>query len=396
MLQESPVRDKSAKSLNGMMNAMADISIQDKRSVQDNDLMEISPKKEDETPKLTETEKEEINSLSVLEELYKCSEKLIYEGANGKIIKGQDKRTKQAIIIKIVKLKKSKYYYQQVKNEYNSLKDLKNKNLIELLDLVRSEGSNELAFIIPYYQNGDLLDLLSHFRKQKIKINSNLKDSIFKQIAKGVQFLHNNNLIHRDIKPENLMIGDDGNIKIGDFGYFLNLNEIEKDPSKFWNLENDHLLCGTNSFKAPEIFKCEAILNESKDLEKVKSMIDFQQLDYWSLGITYIQIFLMKKPWNTATHDDSNFKHFKLNYPVSDNLIKDLNNDLEDSKNNFKLNPCMNIFKDLHYGSRFWIIKLLHPTNSKRLTIQDLLQSDWLKQVYADPKELISLKAKHL
>lgn len=394
MLQQSPVRNTLAKSLSGVMNAMADISIQDKKCVEEADL-DVTPGQENNDPKLTEEEEQEIGSLSILEDHYKSLEKLIYEGANGKIIKGQDKKTKQSVIIKIVKLKKSKYYYQQVKNEYNSLKDLKNKNLIELLDLVRS-GSNELAFIIPYYQHGDLLDLLSHFRKQKIKINSNLKDSIFKQIAKGIQFLHNNNLIHRDIKPENIMIGDDGNIKIGDFGYFLNLNEIEKDPSKFWTLENDHLLCGTNSFKAPEIFKCETILNETKDMEKVKSMINFQQLDYWSLGITYIQIYLMKKPWNTATHDDSNYKHFKMNYPVSDNLIKDLNNDLEDSKNNFKLNPCMNIFKDLHYGSRFWIIKLLNPNSSKRLTIKDLLQSDWLKQVYADPKELITLKAKHL
>ena len=42
--------------------------------------------------------------------------------------------------------------------------------------------------------------------------------SIFKQILKGLDFLHTNQSAHRDIKLDNILISDNGNIKIADFG----------------------------------------------------------------------------------------------------------------------------------------------------------------------------------
>ncbi|EGV66759.1 serine/threonine protein kinase [Yamadazyma tenuis] len=323
---------------------------------------------------------------------YKADGKVLYEGANGVIVKGVDKVTNELVVLKTVKKRSSETapnYQAAVMREYNLLKPLKNKNIITILDLCRNKDTDELYFVLPYYPQGDLLDFLSVLRKNKKTINSNLKDSMFKQIVCGVKYLHQNQVAHRDLKPENFLISDSGDIKISDFGYSIDLKRLDEE---FWNSSNPVLICGTNSFKAPEIFQCDKLLKEGESMEKVKQLMDFKALDYWALGIVYIQLYLMIMPWKTADFNDPNFRHYKANFPGSDNLISNLNKDLENSNANYKLNPSLNVFKDLHYGARFYIFKLLHPSNSKRLTAEQLLKSDWMTQSYANPKELLTLK----
>ena len=48
---------------------------------------------------------------------------------------------------------------------------------------------------------------------------------ISKEILKGLEYLHNNNRIHRDISSKNVMISENGEVKLGDFGYAAQLSE---------------------------------------------------------------------------------------------------------------------------------------------------------------------------
>jgi len=45
------------------------------------------------------------------------------------------------------------------------------------------------------------------------------------QVARGLAYLHSKNVIHRDLKPENLLLGLNGEIKIGDFGWSVHSPE---------------------------------------------------------------------------------------------------------------------------------------------------------------------------
>lgn len=64
------------------------------------------------------------------------------------------------------------------------------------------------------------------------------------------------------------------------------------------------------------------------------------------------------------------------------------NNNNNNGHNN---NSALNLFKSLHYDSRESILGLLNPQPDKRLTPNQLLNTNWLSQVYADPKDLIKL-----
>ena len=87
---------------------------------------------------------------------------------------------------------------------------------------------------------------------------------IIKEICIGLSIIHSRKQIHRDIKSDNILLNQDGNIKIADFGYALQLTE-----------ENAHSdgLAGTTAWMAPELIKKEEYN---------------QKVDIWSLGIVIV------------------------------------------------------------------------------------------------------------
>lgn len=334
----------------------------------------------------------------VSKDYVKASKTPIYEGANGIVLKGTDKNRTTTVVIKIIKRKpelSQQSYMKLVLKEYEVIKKCTHTNVISILDLAIVPETNEFAIILPYFSKGDLLDYLCTLRRFKIDVSASIKDSIFKQIIKGVKYLHAHEIVHRDLKPENCLIDTNGTIKISDFGYTLD----QSQDNRPYLLENPHeIYCGTTSFKAPELFQYEAdILAQRFDYEKFfANMSQMKTLDYWSLGIIYFNIFLMKTPWPSANVLDSKngaYVKYKKLYPSGPELKK-LINELNDKSAAFKTNPAMLLFKSLHYDSRELIIGLLNPELNLRVTPEKLLESNWLSQVYANPKDLLLLMKK--
>ena len=82
-----------------------------------------------------------------------------------------------------------------------------------------------------------------------------------KQLFRAIGHLHANNIMHRDIKPENIMITDEDEVKLIDFG----LSKISKETRK----NNLHTATGTPYYMAPEVF----------------TEHYWSKADLWSLGV---------------------------------------------------------------------------------------------------------------
>ena len=101
------------------------------------------------------------------------------------------------------------------------------------------------------------------------------KQFIIHQIAKAIFYLHNSNLIHRDLKPSNVLINENCEAKLCDFGL---VRLQEEAPDQELVIMTDYI--ATRWYRAPEL------LLGSKDYSK--------EVDIWALGCLIGEMFLGK------------------------------------------------------------------------------------------------------
>uniref|UniRef100_A0A3Q2FP57 non-specific serine/threonine protein kinase n=2 Tax=Cyprinodon variegatus TaxID=28743 RepID=A0A3Q2FP57_CYPVA len=164
----------------------------------------------------------------------------------------------------------------------------------------------------------------------------------FRDIILGIEYLHYQKIIHRDIKPSNLLLGDDGHVKIADFGVS---NQFEG---------NDALLsstAGTPAFMAPETLS-----------EKCKSFSG-KALDMWAMGITLYCLVFGKCPF-------------------FDEYILALHNKIKTKPVDFPEIPT--ISEEL----RTLILRMLDKNPDSRITIPEIKIDQWVTQGGTDPLPL--------
>lgn len=107
-----------------------------------------------------------------------------------------------------------------MKNEIDALKNLSHKNIIPLISCDQS------SITVPFMKNGDLFDILAATR-----FPEELTRFYFKQLAQTVAFIQEQKYIHRDLKLENLMLDDEYNLVLIDFGFAQKVNSEGEELS---------------------------------------------------------------------------------------------------------------------------------------------------------------------
>ncbi|XP_057951958.1 cyclin-dependent kinase D-3 [Malania oleifera] len=135
------------------------------------------------------------------------------EGTYGVVYKAIDTKTGQTVAIKKIRLGKQKEGVNfTALREIKLLKELKDPNIIELIDAFPHKGNLHLVF--EFMET----DLEAVIRDRNIFLSPADTKSYLQMTLKGLAFCHRKWVLHRDMKPNNLLIGDKGQLKLADFG----------------------------------------------------------------------------------------------------------------------------------------------------------------------------------
>ena len=172
---------------------------------------------------------------------------VVGEGAYGIVYKCKNKETGKYVAIKKFKETEDEIVQKTMKRELKMLQQLKHPNIVEFQESFTHKGN---LFLVFEYCEKNLLEVLE---ESPDGLSPKLIKSFVFQMCKALAYMHKNNMIHRDIKPENLLINEDLNLKLCDFGFArkvrlnknnVNINEMTDYVATRWYRSPELLLSG--------------------------------------------------------------------------------------------------------------------------------------------------------
>lgn len=179
--------------------------------------------------------------------------KTLGEGSGTKCKLGVHKDSQKEVAIKIMKRSSPEITTSFLKlwnNEVEIMKSLSHPNIVRLFEYdengvkEKKSGDQEqvLYLILELIKGGELFDFVASTGSFKEPVAR----FYFKQLLSGLEYLNNKGIAHRDLKPENLMLDEEFNLKIGDFGFATSLAGKHGEGYNKTSL-------GTKGYMAPEI-----------------------------------------------------------------------------------------------------------------------------------------------
>lgn len=192
------------------------------------------------------------------------------KGTYGDVFMGADQKTGQIVALKKINTQQEANYGFPITTvrEVKILKALKHENIVKLTEIVTSKEHSEIpksVFLVFEYHEYDLTGILG---TREIRLTQDHIKSWTMQLLRGLNYCHVNKIIHRDLKASNILIGQNGQLKIADWGLARSWNENMK------NLTNPVI---TLWYRPPEL-----LLGTKKYSPKV---------DMWSVGCIIAEMF---------------------------------------------------------------------------------------------------------
>ncbi|KAL5706445.1 hypothetical protein ACHQM5_024612 [Ranunculus cassubicifolius] len=203
------------------------------------------------------------------------SDNLIAKGGCSSVYKGNLVDGKK-VAVKIMKMTKGAW--QDYILEVDIISSLKHKHIIPLIGVCLDD--NDLILVYKFLSNGSLEENL-HGKKEECGLSWEVRFNIAVGVAEAINYLHNEchrTVIHRDIKSSNILLSDEFDPQISDFGLAL---WASTSP-----LESHGDVAGTFGYLAPEYFM------HGKISEKI---------DVYSFGVVLLELLSGKKPISTDT-----------------------------------------------------------------------------------------------
>ena len=255
---------------------------------------------------------------------------VIGKGGYGKLYLSKNIIDNKEYAIKYISKKKMKEVgvdISVIKREIDIHIRINHPHIIKLVSYF--EDRNNFYLVMEYAQKGNLYQLI----RQKKGMDENEAFHYFIQVVSAIHFLHINGYAHRDIKPENILLDKNGQVKLCDFGWCVNVSKGERIT-----------FCGTYEYMAPEM-----INDEYYDMG----------IDIWSLGVLLYEMIHGYSP-------------FRAHY-----FVKDAKSAMKEIFMNIKNNNYV-IERNISKECIDLIDKLLTIDQKKRIKINEIFLHPWV------------------
>jgi serine/threonine protein kinase len=200
-------------------------------------------------------------------------QRLIGRGGMGMIYHARQTNLDRDVAIKIIdrRFPRDSEFFDRFEREAKALAKLTHPNVVTIFDF--GHTSSGQAYLVMEYVHGlnlrEAMEALSIEKTEAI--------SIVKQVCNALQYAHAKGVVHRDIKPENILLGEDGTVKIADFGIARVIETDEKS-----RLTATQQVLGTFHYLAPE---------QMDSPEEVNHRVDI-----YALGVILYELLTRKLP----------------------------------------------------------------------------------------------------
>ena len=231
--------------------------------------------------------------------------RVLGQGNFAKVYHGRNLNTNESVAIKVIKKEKLKKerLVKQIKREVSVMKLVRHPHIVELKEVMATKG--KIFLVMEYVNGGELFAKVNNG-----KLTEDLARKYFQQLISAVDFCHSRGVTHRDLKPENLLLDQNEDLKVSDFG----LSTLPEQRRADGMLVTP---CGTPAYVAPEVLK--------------KKGYDGSKADLWSCGVILFALLCGYLPFQGENVMRIYRKAFRAEYefpewisPQAKNLISNL------------------------------------------------------------------------
>lgn len=209
----------------------------------------------------------------------------IKSGGFAKVYFAMDTKTKRKFAIKVEnkEMLKSTHTESYFLREADIMLHLDHPNIVHGIEFI--DYPNVYALVLELVPNGDLFDEI--IKKQKLSEED--ARYYFKELVFAVKYLHEHNIVHRDLKAENILVGDNKELKICDFGLARYIHNEDNKDILFMSL------AGSEDYVAPEIIKPNGYKGGACDI--------------WSLGVLLFFMLFGYLPFASNSSNEEQHKN---------------------------------------------------------------------------------------
>ncbi|BFZ58497.1 Nitrogen permease reactivator protein [Savitreella phatthalungensis] len=256
-----------------------------------------------------------------------------------------------------------KEYNKKVTAEFCVASAMHHSNVIETIEVLKD---NSRWYQVMEYAPFDLFAIVMTGKMTRAEVFC-----CFKQLLRGVEYLHGMGLAHRDLKLDNLVVDEHGIVKIIDFGSaFVFRYPFEEE------VQNATGIVGSDPYLSPETCSQTSYSPEPADI--------------WSCAIIFCCMWLRRFPWKSPRLSDNSFKSFATNDPRSDErcrmpALAQASTETQQTANAAdQQNPLRGpwrLLRLLPRESRSVIKGMLQMDPAQRFRMHDIVLDDWIQSI---------------